>query len=80
MKARNQRLSFSNQKDLFRMKEELEWIGRYVVSYDLEKLELVVSPYPKTYKKKTEAERKLREKREARSYDDYEDYAAKYNS
>jgi len=72
MKAKNQRISFRNQKDLFKFKEEVEWMGRYVPSYDLVKLELVVSPFPKNYKKKTEAERKLQAKREANSFDEYE--------
>lgn len=77
MKARNQKFTFRTQKELFAFKEEVEkYLGRYVPSYDLEKLELTVSPYPKNYKKKSDMERKLQAKREARGYDDYDDYPA----
>lgn len=72
MKAKNQRISFKDQKSLFTFKEEVEWMGRYVPSYDLVKLELVVSPFPKNFKKKADAERKLQAKRDANSYDDDE--------
>lgn len=75
MKAKNQKVNFKSAKELFAFKDEVEWMGRYVPSYDLSKLELVVSPFPEKYKKKSDAERKARAKREASDWDDY-DYEA----
>lgn len=74
MKAKNQRFTFKTQKELFAFKDEVEkYLGRYVPSYDLDKLELTVSPFPKNYKKKADAERKQQARREARGYDDYDE-------
>lgn len=78
MKAKNQRISFKNAESLFAFKKEVEWMGRYVPSFNLEKLELTVSPFPEKYKKKAEAESKARNRRQANSYDD-DDYEAEYS-
>lgn len=81
MKAKNQKFNFANAKELFAFKDDLEKIGRYVPSYDLEKLELTVSPFPEKYKKKSDEERKAKARREAKAYDegDYEDVSVEYN-
>lgn len=74
MKAKNQKFTFKTQQELFAFKEEVEkYMGRYVPSYNLESLELTVSPFPKNYKKKQDAERKVQANREARGYSDYDE-------
>lgn len=78
MKAKNQKIAFKSVEELFAFKKEVEWMGRYVPSYDLTKKELTVSPYPEKYKKKTEAENKARARRLANSYDEY-DYETEYS-
>jgi hypothetical protein len=77
MKAKNQRITFKSVEELFAFKKEIEWMGRYSPSYDLGKLELVVSPFPEKYKKKSDEENKARARRAANTYDD-DDYEAEY--
>lgn len=81
MKAKNQKFTFKSAKELFVFKDDMEKIGRWVPSYDLEKLELTVSPFPEKYKKKSDEERKAKARREAKSFDEaeYDDLSAEYN-
>lgn len=81
MKAKNQKFTFETAEALFAFKKEVEWMGRYVSSYDLDKRELIVSPFPEKYKKKSDAENKIRARRMANSYeeDDYEAEYSQYN-
>lgn len=80
MKSQNQKFSFSSAKELFTFKDEVEWMGRYVSNYNLQTLELTVSPFPEKSKKKADAERKAKAKRESKGYDDdnYEAVANRY--
>jgi hypothetical protein len=65
-KIRNLVLYPKSQEALYSLKSEYEWIGREVrVQRDELGLKLVVLALPNKYKKKEQAEAKLKAKREA---------------
>jgi len=65
-KIRNLVLYPKSQESLYSLKSDYEWIGREVlVQRDELGLKLVVLALPKKYKKKEQAEAKLKAKREA---------------
>lgn len=63
----------ATQEELYRLKGEYEWIGREVdiVRDPILGDKLVVLALPRKYKKKEQAEAKLRAKREAYEEDPY---------
>ncbi len=71
-KVKNLVLYPSSQTELYRLKQEYEWIGREVdISRDAHGQKIIVRALPRKYKKKEQAEAKLKAKKEAFEGDQY---------
>lgn len=71
-KAKNLVLYPNSATELYRLKQEYEWMGREVdIVRDPSGDKLVVLALPRKYKKKEQAEAKVKAKREALENDQY---------
>lgn len=71
-KAKNLVLYPTSATELYRLKQEYEWMGREVdIVKDPSGDKLVVLALPRKYKKKEQAEAKVKAKREALENDQY---------